>query len=306
MPPTFWSRVREARLIRVVAVYLAASWLILQATALFIQSFDLPKWFMPAAVLLLLIGLVIITATAWVQSHPLTSSRARAEEIPGSWEIDLRDVGRSVTRGRLPHLTWARAILGGVVAFSLLFGLVGVYVLVRDRGRSFSPPEAVAGAAAPGIAVLPFSVSSPRLEEWREGMVDLLSTNLDGAAGVLLAGDAALFIDPFTGQGIYLALRSAEMAFEVGAAALAAGCTSAGRLAAYDRWRRSEFGSKVRLSRLLQGVLYRPWLAREVAATLRRDRRSAQRLIGVIGDYRPAGDLLRPGLLTRLLTSGLL
>ena len=58
---------------------------------------------------------------------------------------------------------------------------------------------------------------------------------------MILAGDAALFIDPFTGQGIYLALRSAEMAFEVGAAALAGGDTSAGRLAPYDRWRRSEF-----------------------------------------------------------------
>ncbi len=133
-----------------------------------------------------------------------------------------------------------------------------------------------------------------------------LSTVRASADGVLLIGDAALFIDPFTGQGIYLALRSAEMAFEVGAAALTAGDTSAGRLAAYDRWRLTEFGPKVRLSRLLQGILYRPWLAREVAATLRRDRRSAQRLIGVIGDYRPAADLLRPGFLTRLLTSGLL
>jgi flavin-dependent dehydrogenase len=132
-----------------------------------------------------------------------------------------------------------------------------------------------------------------------------LSTVRATGDGVILAGDAALFIDPFTGQGIYLALRSAEMAFEVGAAALAAGDTSAGRLAAYDRRRRSEFASKIVLSRFLQAIVYRPRLARDVAAILRRDRLSAQRLIGVIGDYRPARDLLRPALLTRLLTSGL-
>jgi hypothetical protein len=139
---------------------------------------------MPAAVLLLLIGLVIITATAWVQSHPSTAARAEAEEIPGSWEIDLGDMKHSVARGRLPHLTWARAILGGVVAFSLLFGLAGVYVVVQDRGRSFSPPEAVAGSAGPGIAVLPFSMRGGGLDVWREGMVDVLSTNLDGVTGL--------------------------------------------------------------------------------------------------------------------------
>jgi hypothetical protein len=71
MQPSFWSRVREARLVRVAAVYLAASWLILQATSVFIGSFDLPRWFMPAAIVLLLIGLLVISATAWVQSHPL-------------------------------------------------------------------------------------------------------------------------------------------------------------------------------------------------------------------------------------------
>jgi serine/threonine-protein kinase len=42
----------------------------------------------------------------------------------------------------------------------------------------------VAENAAPGIAVLPFAVQGPGLEVWREGMVDLLSTNLDGAGGL--------------------------------------------------------------------------------------------------------------------------
>ncbi len=134
--------------------------------------------------------------------------------------------------------------------------------------------------------------------------VSPLSTVRASADGVLLAGDAALFIDPFTGQGLYLALRSAELAFEVGAAALSAGDTSSRRLAAYDRLRASEFAPKVRLSRLLQAILYRPRVARRVASALRRDRRGARRLIGVIGDYRPARDLLHPGFLARLAVAG--
>ncbi len=181
--PDFWSRVRDARLVRVLAVYLAASWGLLQVTSLFIDAFHLPQWFMPAAFLLLLIGLVIISATAWVQSHPLTASRAERDEVPGSWEIDLGDIRQSVTRGRLPHLTWSRSILGGVVAFSLLFGVAGLYVLKQDRGRSLGP-DAVQAAPGTALAVLPFRVVGPNLELWREGMVDLLSTNLDGAAGI--------------------------------------------------------------------------------------------------------------------------
>nr|MBA2565746.1 adenylate/guanylate cyclase domain-containing protein [Gemmatimonadota bacterium] len=82
---------------------------------------------------------------------------------------------------RLPH---AQALLAGALALALLFGLAGLYVVIRDRGRSFSPREAIADGAAPGIAVLPFNVRGAGLQVWQEGMVDLLSTNLDGVAGL--------------------------------------------------------------------------------------------------------------------------
>ncbi|HET9334011.1 MAG TPA: adenylate/guanylate cyclase domain-containing protein [Gemmatimonadota bacterium] len=160
----------------VVFLYLVASWIVVQLTGSLIESFGLPDWLAPVALGLLLVGLVIVSATAWVQTRP----RARAVHAPGAWDLALGDAGRSLARGRLPHLTWSRAIAGGVFAFSLLFGLAGLYVVIKDRGRSFSPEEAVA-EAAPGLAVLPFSVQGAGLDEWREGMVDLLSTNLDGA-----------------------------------------------------------------------------------------------------------------------------
>ena len=163
----------------VVFLYLVASWIVVQLTGSLIESFGLPDWLAPVALGLLLVGLVIVSATAWVQTRP----RARVAHAPGAWDLALGDAGRSLARGRLPHLTWSRAIAGGVFAFSLLFGLAGLYVVIKDRGRSFSPDEAVA-EAAPGLAVLPFSVQGAGLDEWREGMVDLLSTNLDGAGGL--------------------------------------------------------------------------------------------------------------------------
>ena len=172
-----------ARLVRVLAIYLAAAAVLLAGSSALRAAFDLPSWVTPVALVLLAIGLLVVLATAWVQSHPHTAGR-ETEDVPGRWEVALGELGRSVTRGEVPHLTWARAILGGAVAFSLLFGFAGLYVVIQDRGRSFTPADAVAEDAAPGIAVLPFTVNGPGLDVWREGVIDLVSTNIDGAGGL--------------------------------------------------------------------------------------------------------------------------
>jgi class 3 adenylate cyclase/tetratricopeptide (TPR) repeat protein len=173
-----------ARLVRILAIYVLAAAALLLGTGALRRALDLPDWVTPVAVVLLAIGFLVVLATAWVQSHPLTAGREAEEAVPGRWEIALGELGRSVTRGEVPHLTWARAILGGAVAFSLLFGAAGLYVIIQDRGRSFTPADAIAEDAAPGIAVLPFTVNGPGLDVWREGVIDLVSTNIDGAGGL--------------------------------------------------------------------------------------------------------------------------
>jgi tetratricopeptide (TPR) repeat protein/TolB-like protein len=180
---SFWSRVRKGRLVQVLAVYLGAAWVILQVSYVLQDAAGLPGWVPPLALLLLLIGLVVVLATAWVQSHPLTAERADRDEVPGSWELGLNELKAAVREARVPHLTWARAVLGGAIAFSLAFGVAGLYVVIQDRGRTFAPPAAYAEAAAPGLAVVPFTVTGRDLELLREGMVDLLATNLDGLGG---------------------------------------------------------------------------------------------------------------------------
>jgi tetratricopeptide (TPR) repeat protein len=144
----------------------------------------MPEWAMPAAAILLLIGLVVVLATAWVQSHPLTPHREAVGEVPPGGAIDLGGIREDIARGRLPHLTWGRALAGGVIAFALLFGIAGLYVVIQDHGRSFAPADAVAESAAPGLAILPFTVQGAGLESWRESMVDLLATGLDGVEGL--------------------------------------------------------------------------------------------------------------------------
>jgi len=114
---------------------------------------------------------------------PQTTAAEEAGEVPSDWEVDASDVIASVKAGRLPHLTWARAILGGVVALSLLFSVAGAYVLVRGPIDFVGPADVGAAAAADGIAVLPFAMTGEGLELYGEGMVDLMSADLDGLSG---------------------------------------------------------------------------------------------------------------------------
>jgi TolB-like protein len=184
MSSGFWSRVRESRLLRVLVIYAGASWAVLEATDFFVNKFGLPEWFFAATLVLLLVGLVNVVFTGWVQMRP--AAQTRDVSGPNPWDIDIVDLKQSVSRGQLPTPTWGRAILGGVVAFSLLFGFAGVYVLLTQRS-SESPAALVSTEEGVAIAVLPFRVVGPDAELWREGMVDLLYNNLDGVVGLRVA-----------------------------------------------------------------------------------------------------------------------
>ena len=177
------ARLRRSHLVRTLLAYVGIAALLLFVTDQAVDRLGLPGWAFPGAVVLLVLGLIVTIATAWIQSSPDTRIRAAGGELPRSRALDLGGLAGALRRGEMPHLTWGRTVAGGVFAFSLLFGLAGLYVIIKDRGRSFAPSEAVA-EAAPGIAVLPFTVQGADLDVYREGMVDLLSTNLDGAGGL--------------------------------------------------------------------------------------------------------------------------
>lgn len=119
----------------------------------------------------------------------------------------------------------------------------------------------------------------------------------------LLIGDAALFLDPFTGQGLYLALRSAALAAAVVPGALDGG--SRASLAAYEAARAAEFDARRRVSRALQAVLYRPRAARAVIEALARDRALARTLAAATGDLIPSGRVWSAGFALRLLGNSL-
>ncbi len=138
---------------------------------------------------------------------------------------------------------------------------------------------------------------SPTLARWITGQraepvvatdITPLTTSRATTDGALLVGDSALFLDPFTGQGIYLALASAGLAAGVAARALSAGAVDRTALAEYDLLRAREFTAKKRVSVAIQDIIDRPWLTRRVIRGLRRNRELAGTLAAVTGDMVPA------------------
>jgi menaquinone-9 beta-reductase len=147
--------------------------------------------------------------------------------------------------------------------------------------------ERVAGArlAREVLATGPFAVWSGRVVA-------------DGAA---LVGDAADFFDPFTGEGIYSALRGAELLAEAALPALAhPGRVCAASLAPYRHSRRRTFGGKWAVERLIGYGMQFPVLFDRAVGRLGR-RGLAHTLIGVTADFVPARAVLNPVFLARML-----
>jgi flavin-dependent dehydrogenase len=121
------------------------------------------------------------------------------------------------------------------------------------------------------------------------------------ADGALLVGDAAGYYDPFTGQGIYRALRGAELAAETLGRALRTGDVSAAALAPYHRAHRRAFRDGERLQHVVEAFVSRPALLRWAAGRFRRRPALGDAIIHATGDVRPAASLLRPTLVAQLI-----
>ena len=121
--------------------------------------------------------------------------------------------------------------------------------------------------------------------------------------GALLVGDAADFFDPFTGEGIYAALRGGELAADAAIATLGAmdQRASAAALKNYERARRAEFRHKWIVERLIGIGVATPWIINRAARALAGSKELADLMVGVTGDFVPAREVLSVSYVSRLL-----
>ena len=134
---------------QVLGIYALASWAVLQVVDTLGGALNLPDWFPSFALALLIIGLPVVLATAFVQ-----------EGMSGR-EVSDADLAAPVapTAGLF---TWRNALGGGVLAFALL-GFVGTGWILFGGGLGGGSDTGELPQQAT-IAVLPFQNNSPDAE----------------------------------------------------------------------------------------------------------------------------------------------
>ena len=121
------------------------------------------------------------------------------------------------------------------------------------------------------------------------------------APGSLLVGDAADFYDPVTGDGIYSALRGAELVAQsmipglAGPEPISSDC-----FRTYRRLRRHTFAPKWMMERITRGLMHFPRIFDRTVERLGRSDDMAHTAVGVAGGFVPLRDMLSPGFIARV------
>lgn len=121
---------------QVLGIYVGASWVVFEVAQTLTEGLGLPDWVPPVALILLLVGLPVVLATAFVQE-----GIGRDAEMPGppSNADSGSDSGSVNSSGALAPLiagvlTWKNALLGGVLAFAGLGVVVAGYWVLWATG----------------------------------------------------------------------------------------------------------------------------------------------------------------------------
>jgi len=118
----------------------------------------------------------VMRALARVPADRFPSATAFGDALVGGPGASDRSNGAEAQAG--PRITGRRTLVatGAVVAVAL----VGVAVALPRIARLSGGDPPVTATAVPGVAVLPFRTTGADPELWHEGIVDMLSYNLEG------------------------------------------------------------------------------------------------------------------------------
>ena len=112
----------------VLGIYLLGAWASSRIIAAFVDRSGMPDWVQSFVIVILIIGLPIVLATAFLQ--------VSVASVPGSARAKraLRAAASPSTRRHQRVFTWRNAILGGAAAFTLLGLITAGYMMLRAFG----------------------------------------------------------------------------------------------------------------------------------------------------------------------------
>jgi flavin-dependent dehydrogenase len=112
--------------------------------------------------------------------------------------------------------------------------------------------------------------------------------------GAALVGDAAMFVHPFTGEGVYFSLRGGQLLAEAIDTAFRSTGDAHPLLTAYDAARRRELAPRYRLCDIVQRVVHSPAALGWAANRLNRSEHLTGLILRTIGDVTAPRDLPQP------------
>jgi tetratricopeptide (TPR) repeat protein len=123
----FGDRMKNNTALRVLAVYLGASWVVLQVVDVVKDNMGLPDWVFPFAVVLLVIGLPVMLTTAMLQGQTKEPGDEVTDSSPSASPASSDLASRRI-------FTWRNALLGGAAAFVLMAAVTTGFMFMRTRG----------------------------------------------------------------------------------------------------------------------------------------------------------------------------
>ncbi len=177
---------------QVLAIYVGASWVVFQIVQTVTEGLGLPQWFPPFAALLLLIGLPIVLATAFVQDAIAPTSRQDPTLLPGNARsaAPSESFGSGREGGRVRRVfTWRNAIVSGVLAFAL-WGVVAAGWLFLQESHAPAGERAIRS-----VAVLPFADLSAEADQqyFADGVAEEILDALAGLPGLKVTSRTSSF-----------------------------------------------------------------------------------------------------------------
>lgn len=166
-----WAELKRRNVIRVGLAYVIGAWLVLQVGDVLVGLLSLPDWSLRLIALVLLLGLPVVLAFAWV--YELTP-----EGVRRAAKVDPTHSITGETGSRLNLLTFVLAL--GLIGFVLIDRFVLERQPVAGALDEAPAPQVSSKDPRPSIAVLPFANRSSVDEDrfFVDGMHDEVLTNL--------------------------------------------------------------------------------------------------------------------------------
>jgi 2-polyprenyl-6-methoxyphenol hydroxylase-like FAD-dependent oxidoreductase len=247
-----------------------------------------------------------------------------AYDVRARWTVGADGCGSVVARrAGLTRRSWRRprfAVGGHYAGFGDLGGFVEMYVgagayfalnpLGRDRTNVMVVVPKTALAAWSGFVDRGVAGKAAELGRGHRSFANAqrigaraatgpLAHSLRApiAGGLLLIGDAAGFLNPFTGQGVFLALTSAENAARAILASAGDRTRETSAFAAFAADRSADFAARKRLGAAVGWLIDVPPIARRAAARIARRPRLAATLVDALAGMRSPQSALTPAVL---------